>query len=504
MIFRSIKWRLQLWYGAILVVVLVGFGITAYQLERGRQFRRIDEELHRRASAIANVLRPPPRRGPGAGEPPFGRPPPGQSRFDQPLDNHPPEREPQPLRVFHLPPQLARLFDTGDTNGFYYVISRDSGELSRSANAPRRELIGAPDKHSVISVNTVPPLRFNPSERQPARMRHEFREVIAATPGETILVGRRIAVELAELRQVAWGLTGVGSVVLLLGLAGGWWIATRAIHPITDISAAAVKIAAGDLSQRINVADTDNELGRLAGVLNSTFVRLEAAFAQQGRFTSDAAHELRTPIAVLLTQTQTALSRERNSTEYRETLEACQRAAQRMRRLIESLLELARFDAGQEMIKRLPFDLARIAQDCVEQVRPLAEQRGVSIVVELPALECEGDSERLAQVITNLLTNAIQHNPGGCEVRVRTQNENGTAVLSVTDAGRGIPESDMPHIFERFYRADKSRSGSSGNAGLGLAISRAIVEAHGGTIEVSSQLGAGTTFTIRLPAAPSR
>ncbi len=502
MIFKSIKWRLQLWYGAILVAVLVGFGITAYQLERGRLFRRIDEELHRRLGALANVLRPPPRRG--AGELPFRRPPPDQSRSDRPPDHRPPEREPPLLREFHLPPQLAPLFDVDDTNGYYYVISCDAQEPLRSANAPHREIIGTPDKHSVISVNTVPPLRFNPSARQPALTRDEFREVISVTPVETILVGRRIAPELSELRRVAWGLIAVGGVVLLLGLAGGWWIATRAIHPITDISATAVKIAAGDLSQRINVADTDNELGRLAGVLNSTFTRLESAFTQQRRFTSDAAHELRTPIAVMLTQTQTALSRERNSTEYRETVEACQRAAQRMRRLTESLLELARFDAGQESIKRLPFDLSRVARDCIEQIRPLAEERGVRIIAELPALECEGDSERLAQVITNLLTNAIQHNPGGCEVRVSGRNENGTVLLGVTDSGRGIPESDLPHVFERFYRADKSRSGSSVNAGLGLAISKAIVEAHGGSIEVSSQPGTATIFTIRLPSKSSR
>ena len=160
--------------------------------------------------------------------------------------------------------------------------------------------------------------------------------------------------------------------MLVLGLAGGWWVATRAIRPIEAISATAVKIAGGDLSQRINAADTDSELGRLAGVLNSTFARLEAAFAQQARFTSDASHELRTPVSVILSQTQTALSRERPAAEYREALEACQRAAQRMRNLTESLLELARLDAGQEPMKQERFDLLRVARECVEMVRPLA------------------------------------------------------------------------------------------------------------------------------------
>src|SRR5262249_46229970 len=160
-----------------------------------------------------------------------------------------------------------------------------------------------------------------------------------------------------------------------------------------------------DLSQRINASDTENEFGRLAAVLNSTFARLEAAFAHQVRFTSDASHELRTPISVILSQTQTALSRERPAGEYRETLEACQRAAQRMRKLAESLLELARLDAGQPM-KREPFDLARVARDSVELLRPLAAERGIEIHLDLKSVECPGDAERIGQVATNLLSNA--------------------------------------------------------------------------------------------------
>ena len=174
-------------------------------------------------------------------------------------------------------------------------------------------------------------------------------------------------------------LAGVGGIILLLGLAGGWWLVSRAIRPIEDISATAVKISAGDLSQRINVAEAESELGQLAAVLNSTFARLETAFAQQKQFAADAAHELRTPVSVILTQTQTALNRERTAAEYRETIEACQRAAQRMRQLMESLLELARLDAGQESLKRVRFDFSKMIAGAIELVRPLAEERGVKI-----------------------------------------------------------------------------------------------------------------------------
>jgi signal transduction histidine kinase len=232
--------------------------------------------------------------------------------------------------------------------------------------------------------------------------------------------------------------------------------------------------------------------------LNSTFARLETAFAQQKQFASDAAHELRTPVTVILTQTQMSLNRERDAAGYKQTVEACQRAAQRMRKLIESLLALARFDAGQEVLKRLRFDFSQTVADCAELVQPLAEERGVKIISEISPQEITGDSERLAQVVTNLLTNAIQYNHSEGEVRVKLESASGLAVLTIADTGQGIAAEDLPRVFGRFFRADKSRTGA-GNSGLGLAITKAIVEAHGGTIEVASVEDAGTTFTVRLP-----
>lgn len=506
MIFKSIKWRLQIWYGLILVAVLAGFGVTAFQLERGRQLRRIDGDLQRRLNALAGTLRQPLRnRNPGNGQ--FDGPPPEQFRQRQPRPGDEPEGPPEredfaPPREFHLPPQIAGLFDDGDTNGFYFVIwSRDQSELFRSANAAAG-IVRPPLPPLLLrenrAANNLPPRLRNPPEPLPPGTRGTFREMALSTPpGESIVVGRSIAAELKDLRRVALTLTAVGGGVLLLGLAGGGWIASRAMRPIQDISATAVKISAGDLSQRISTGETESELGQLAGVLNSTFARLDAAFAQQQQFTSDAAHELRTPVSVLLTQTQGTLNRERSAAEYRETLEACQRAAQRMRRLIESLLALARLDAGQETMKRLPFDFSRTIADCVEAVQPLATERGVKIQSDLAAINCLGDSERLAQVVTNLLTNAIQYNQPGGEVRLTLAAQDGLASLTVADTGPGIEPEALPHVFERFYRADKSRS--TGGNGLGLSISKAIVEAHGGTLEAASEIGTGSRFTVRLP-----
>lgn len=504
-IFNSIRWRLQIWYGVILVALVAGFGITAYELERTHIFRRVDDELQPRAGFMVATLRQPVRNRRQDGRPPAdgmpadnGPPPNDDPPPDQSPDAPPPEAPPQrvppmPIKL-HLQPQKTGLFDDNDTNGFYYVVwRRDDKELGHSANAPAGLSMPARD-----GIN----LRPGEPPQQNVRQRGIYREfVIHTPPGEAIVVGRSIALELSELRHAAFGLMGVGAVILLLGVAGGWWLVSRAIRPIDHISAAAAKISAGDLSQRINAAETESELGRLATVLNSTFARLDAAFAQQQQFTADAAHELRTPVSVILTQTQTTLNRDRSAAEYREAVESCQRAAQRMRRLIESLLELARLDAGQQPMKQLPFDLSQTARDSVTLVGPLAEGRHVKISCDVPPLECVGDSDRLSQVVTNLLINAITYNKENGEVRVAGSAKNGSVILTVSDTGIGISAGELPRVFDRFYRVDKSRT--SGNTGLGLAISKAIVEAHGGTIEVSSAPDVGTAFTLRLPTAQS-
>jgi len=502
MIFKSIKWRLQLWYGLILVVVLAGFGFTAYQLERGRQFRRIDDELHRRVGVLAGALHRPPPRGPEFGDQVLSRPPPGQFPAGPP----PELQRNRPLPEFHLPPEAAHFFDDNDPHNFYFQIFANgmdgSKEIASSTNQPDRtvvtEDVGRFYAGQINRVNNLPGNAYHP---QKIISFANYRGAADMLPsGEMIWVGCSITPELKELHHTAWSLIAVGGLILLVGLTGGWWMVSRAIRPIQNISATAVKISAGDLSQRINAAEAESELGQLAAVLNSTFARLETAFAQQRQFTADAAHELRTPVSVMLTQTQTALNRERSGAEYRETLEACQRASQRMRKLIESLLALARLDAGQETLKRLRFDLSKMANDCVALVHPLAHERDVKILSELVPLEITGDSERLARVVINLLTNGIQYNRPGGEVRVKLEAQGNLAVLTVSDTGLGISTEDLPRVFERFYRGDKSRTVSNGNAGLGLAISKAMVEAHGGTIEVSSRPEVGTTFTVILPA----
>ena len=456
---RSIRWRIQFWHGALLLLVLAGFGFTAYRLQHTQEYRRLDGELTMRLTALSSALARPPGDLP---PPEFGE--------------HPP-----PHGMFRLPPDLAGLFESGD---FYYVIWTRSGDLlGQSANVPAE--VPLPERTTADTIRT----------------RAGFREASHFTPpGECLLAGISEAATARDMARFGGWLAALGAIVLVLGLTGGAWLAARAIAPIDDISAAAARIAAGHLDERIAVAKSGSELDRLARVLNDTFARLDAAFAEQARFTSDAAHELRTPVSVILAQSQLSLSRPRTADEYRETIAMTQRAAQRMHGLIESLLSLASLDAESEPLQQRPCDLADIAREQLDLIRPLADERRIALHPELAAAACTADPDRLAQVLTNLLSNAVKYSRPGDAVRLSTARENGHAILRIADTGPGIAPEHLPHLFERFYRADASRNRTTGGTGLGLSICKAIADAHRGTLEVTSAEGSGCTFTLRIPS----
>ena len=291
-------------------------------------------------------------------------------------------------------------------------------------------------------------------------------------------------------------------LTLLVASAGGVFLAGRALAPIDRLTRVARQITAEDLSQRLDLDLPDDEVGRLARTFDEMIGRLDEAFKRQRRFTADASHELRTPLTAIKGQAEVALQRDREPAEYRQVLEAVNHEVDRLIKLVGSLLTLARADEGRIPIAREPVDLQGVAGDAVEQVRPLAASRNVSIGVQPgPDIRLVADQDLLLQLILNLLDNAIKFTPGGGSVGVSWALEGGQALIRVSDSGPGIPVEHLPHIFERFYRADNARTRVEGGAGLGLSICRWIAEAHGGAIVAENAPGGGATFTVRLGLA---
>jgi heavy metal sensor kinase len=260
------------------------------------------------------------------------------------------------------------------------------------------------------------------------------------------------------------------------------------------------RISAEDLGQRLNLRSPDDEVGRLARTFDEMIARLDDAFRRQRQFTADASHELRTPLTAIKGQIDVALQRQRDPAAYRQVLQVVNEEVDRMIRLVGSLLTLARADAGQIPLAFEAVSLPDLVAGALEQVSPMASQRSVELqLVPSQAVTLRADEDLLLQLLLNLLDNAIKYTPAGGQVTVGWNVGAGQVELWVRDTGIGIASEHLPHLFDRFYRVEKARSRAEGRVGLGLAISRWIAEAHGGSISVDSAPGEGSTFTIRLP-----
>ena len=295
-------------------------------------------------------------------------------------------------------------------------------------------------------------------------------------------------------------------LLLLIAALGGYFLASRSLHPVAAMSARAAEISSTNLNERLPLGSRRDELSALAAVVNGLLERLEQAFAGQRRFMADASHELRTPVAVLRTEADVALSRpHRTEAEYRESIGVMRDSARRLARIVDDLFLLARADAGHVPLRRGPLYLEEVVDEAARAVRALAQERGVRIdVTPLDDSPCSGDGDLLGRLMLNLLDNAIKHSPPGGTVTLSLVRGARDYRISVADQGPGIPPDAQAQIFDRFFRVDKTRSRTgatdTSGAGLGLAIARWIAEAHGGSLDLAGSTSAGTEFRVTLPA----
>jgi heavy metal sensor kinase len=461
----SIRRRLTLWYGAVLTAVLVAFGVTVYLMMRHELLARLDAGLERELNEVEEEVEE--------------------------------AKDPGRLRE-----RLERSFPRDE--GFVLQVRRPDGRpvfaLVPAGAAVELPLPRVPGSLHHLDYESVP---------------LGFEDLTPGTRGRWRLAGRLVPGpdgplvlqaagsleandrELAELLAV---LLLAGPLALAAALAGGYLLARQALAPVDRMVAAAERITAARLDERLEVPNPDDELGRLARTLNGMMARLERSFDEIRRFTADAAHELRTPLSVLQTAAEVALRHPRDPEHYRRVLEDMLEEVERLARLAEQLLFLCREDAGLVARADERLHLDDLARDVVEHLAVVAREKGQTLTLEArAACPVQGDPEQLRRLLYNLVNNAIKFTPEGGSVAIACGPEDGHASVLVRDTGIGIPAEHLPHVFDRFYRVDPARARDLGGTGLGLAISRAIVEAHGGRIRVTSTEGRGTTFHVALP-----
>jgi two-component system OmpR family sensor kinase len=290
--------------------------------------------------------------------------------------------------------------------------------------------------------------------------------------------------------------------ILGVSLVMSWFLAGKSLAPVIKIRSLAEEIRRGRLGKRIDIGLKGKEIDDLVVIFNEMLDSIQRSIESQKRFTSDVSHEIRSPLTSLRGSIEVALRKKRPVEEYEEVLRNNLADILRLARITDNLLFLARADNNIHEMRMQWFELNRLLENIVERLRPKADSAGLSISEDYQQhLEMRGDIDLVEQAFSNLIDNAIKYTPQGGAVSVCAKEEDGAVTVTVSDTGIGIPEQDIAHIFERFYRVNKERSRKLGGTGLGLAITKWIVTSHGGTITATSAPGRGSAFTVVLPKA---
>ena len=462
----SIRVRLTLWYTGLLLGILLLISGLSYSMLR----RSISQDLDASLMTVAQIIR--------------------DTGYSTPGVTAGPGPEAALLQVLG-PDSYDKFFQLVDAQGNPGIRSTHLAgrTLPLSALARANAARGVPTFETVqlspggsIRLLTMPVVRGGQLE-------------------ESVQIGMPLGHARQALRRYLETLLVLVPLGVALAAAGGAAISRAALARVDEMSRSARRISAQDLSRRVQLRGTGDELDRLAETLNEMLARLEGAFAQMRRFTADAAHELRTPLTALRGGVEVALRAERSTEEYRRVLRSSLEEVERLVRLSEDLLLLSRSAAGGSAA-RATVDLEALCVEVLEVGARLAEGRDVAVRLDtIGPASVIGDAAALRRAALNLVENAVKYTPAGGKVELSLSCGDGHAMLTVRDTGAGIDPSDTGRIFEPFVRLDTARARDTGGAGLGLAIARSIVVSHGGTLSVESTLGAGSRFTIRLPLA---
>ena len=329
----------------------------------------------------------------------------------------------------------------------------------------------------------------------------KFRVLLVKLPSSDnlLLVGQSAESSDLAVERLILVMVFSGPLAILAAGIVGWFVARRALRPVARMINTASVISINHLDERIPVPPGEDELKALAETLNDMLERLETGVKDKRRLVSNASHELQTPLAVMRTELDVYLATSDLPPDAVEVLESVREESARMSRIVRNLLTLARFDDGRIKLLKEHLDLHELALETADSLSDLARERHVSVSVAGESTSAPADPEYLRLVLTNLVENALRYSGSGSSVLLATHTEGEDAILSVADTGQGIPASALPHLFERFFRVETSRAAENSGSGLGLAITKEIIEAHGGKVEVESELNVGTRFTIRLP-----
>ena len=386
-----------------------------------------------------------------------------------------------------------------DATQYYQVYDADTGQLL--AQSPGLQSLGLHyTPAEVLEFRTRPAVRDMQTDHGRIRL---STTVITPSPGEAYVVQVGDLLDRVDRTLVGFDRLLLWRILegLLCAAVAGRWLAGRALSPLSRLAEATQQIGVTSLSERLSVRGVGDEPDQVAEAFNRALARVEASVEEMRQFSAALAHELRTPLAILRGEAELALSQPLSADELRERLASQIDEYDRLTRLINQILTLARAEAGEIVMARGAVDLSAVTSAVAEQIEPVAASRGLVLTCDIPpGVMVEGDSGWLERLVLILLDNGIKFTPEGGLISMSLLVTNGMARMSIADSGIGIPPASMPRLFERFYRADSSRSRQTEGAGLGLALAKWIAERHDGRIDVKSTHGAGTTFTVSLRA----